>query len=627
MKKKILSCLYCLICFLLNGQNEHSIFDRTTQSKIEQICDLIIGTEYEQSLSLAETIKNDSLKYDFTLLLNTLINDGGDTSSLSDSIQLSNFGKIIHHLNHGYSLLSRESQNPEVFKHFSSALKLSRLEKSNYLEKVSLLGITDFYFKSLLKSNNEAFFFIQEFKKKATTRFDFLRLHINEVIFDLRSITFEVSISQSLVSDVQNEMNFIKQDANIRALYGTHIGNYYEATNDYKKAKELYQKTLNISKPKTYLRNISYRTLIRLSEISRKEGNYKQALIFLSEAKEFINPYDKRRSQYYLSLYSSKNYFKLNNYKEAYSELQLSNDLGDQLKFFDNKLKISDLHTKYQTAEKEKQIIEEQAKSTKNKNIAYTLGTSLLLLSVIALLTYRNTKRKQRIAEQEKELQIQKTTTVLKEQEINTINAMVEGQEKERLRLARDLHDNLGGTLAAVKMHIGNLQNNLGKSANPEELLEKANTLISEAYTSVRSIAHERNSGVMAKEGLLPAIQKLARKVSSTGGIHIEVQDFGLNERLSNHLEITIFRIVQELVTNIIKHADATEAQISLTQHDEELNIVVEDNGKGFKVGKLHERDGMGLGSIERRVEHLEGTMLVDSTPGKGTNIIIDLPI
>lgn len=204
---------------------------------------------------------------------------------------------------------------------------------------------------------------------------------------------------------------------------------------------------------------------------------------------------------------------------------------------------------------------------------------------------------------------------------------MVEGQEKERLRIARDLHDNLGDTLAAVKMHIGNLQLNLETSKNPKELLGKANELISEAYINVRSIAHERNSGVIAKQGLLPAIQKLASTISSSGGLHIEVHDFGLEKRLSNHLEITIFRIVQELVTNVIKHANASELQISLTQHEKELNIVVEDNGNGFVVGKLQEKEGMGLGSIERRVEYLEGTMHVDSTLEKGTNIIIDIPL
>jgi len=305
---------------------------------------------------------------------------------------------------------------------------------------------------------------------------------------------------------------------------------------------------------------------------------------------------------------------------KSLKHLKISNILKDSMDIKDQSKAIADIQEKYKTVEKEKQL-------AKNKNTILALIGTVFFISIIAFLTYRSIKRKQHIAEQEKELEIQKTTQILKEKEIETINAMVEGQEKERLRLAGELHDNLGSTLATVKMQVENLERNLEKVDDPKGLLSKTNTLINEAYQKVRRISHERNSGVMAKEGLLPAVQKLAKQISSSGKLKIEVQDFGLENRLSNHLEITIFRIVQELTTNIVKHAKATEASISLTQHDNELNIIVEDNGKGFKVGKLETKNGMGLGSIERRVEHLEGSMEVDSTIGKGTNIIIDLPI
>jgi len=132
---------------------------------------------------------------------------------------------------------------------------------------------------------------------------------------------------------------------------------------------------------------------------------------------------------------------------------------------------------------------------------------------------------------------------------------------------------------------------------------------------------------VIAKQGLLPAVQKLARNASVTSALNIEVQDFGLNERLENTLEISVFRILQELVTNIIKHAEASEASIAITQHEESLSIIVEDNGKGFTPLQIQKKEGMGLNSIERRIEHIEGTMEIDSTPGKGTSILIDIPL
>ena len=131
----------------------------------------------------------------------------------------------------------------------------------------------------------------------------------------------------------------------------------------------------------------------------------------------------------------------------------------------------------------------------------------------------------------------------------------------------------------------------------------------------------------MANQGLLPAIKRLAQKASSANNLTIDVQDYGLEERLDNSLEITIFRMIQELITNSIKHAQASEIHISLTNHDSLLNIIIEDNGKGFNPKKTRNKDGIGLRSIEKRVEHLEGTFEIDSTKGKGTNIIINLPI
>jgi len=206
---------------------------------------------------------------------------------------------------------------------------------------------------------------------------------------------------------------------------------------------------------------------------------------------------------------------------------------------------------------------------------------------------------------------------------------MISGQEKERQRLANDLHDNLGSTLATVKLHFEHLKNNRDnpKIENREELYSKTNNLLDEAYQKVRTIAHEKNSGVMAKQGLLPAIKNLAKKASNGNGLQIEVQDYGLDERLDNALEISIFRMIQELITNAIKHAEASEINISLTNHDSLLNIIVEDNGKGFDAKVLPEKDGMGLKSIEKRIEHMEGTFEIDSSLGKGTNIIINIPI
>ena len=151
--------------------------------------------------------------------------------------------------------------------------------------------------------------------------------------------------------------------------------------------------------------------------------------------------------------------------------------------------------------------------------------------------------------------------------------------------------------------------------------------LIEEAYQKVRTIAHTKNAGVMANQGLLSAVKNIAKKVSIPGKLKVEVIPFGLEERLENSLEIAIFRMIQEILTNAIKHAKATEIVIHLTQHDDSLNILIEDNGKGFNPKTIDKKEGMGLPNIEKKVEQMGGVFSIDSFEKRGTSIIIDIPL
>ncbi|WP_179345635.1 sensor histidine kinase [Winogradskyella ursingii] len=312
-------------------------------------------------------------------------------------------------------------------------------------------------------------------------------------------------------------------------------------------------------------------------------------------------------------------YAKRGNFKNAYLNSIKYTELTDSI----NRRELAKGIAKYENKELKSQNKATEASRKKIQNIALGLGGSLAVGSIFALLIYKNTKRKQKLAEQEKVLESQKLANALKEQELTAIDAMIEGQEKERQRIANDLHDDLGGLMATVKLHFNAL-----KDHNSPDLFDKTNRLIEEAYQKVRTVAHAKNSGVIAKQGLLRAVQQMADKVSTSNKIQIEVIDHGLDNRLENSLELTLFRITQELITNIIKHANATEATIHLTNHEHSINIMVEDNGKGFDASQITKKNkGMGISSIDKRVEHLEGTMTIESEKNKGTTIIIDVPL
>lgn len=226
-------------------------------------------------------------------------------------------------------------------------------------------------------------------------------------------------------------------------------------------------------------------------------------------------------------------------------------------------------------------------------------------------------------AEYENKIKDITLANIIKEQEIKSINALIEGQEKERLRIANDLHDDLGSHMATIKMYFSSF-----KDQDSKNLFDKTNTLIEEAYQKIRNIAHAKNAGVLAKQGLLKAVQDLARNISKSEQVNIKVYDNGLDQRLENSLELTLFRIIQELITNVIKHANATEVDIHLNEDEGMLNIMIEDNGQGFDVSQLTKNNkGMGLSSIDRRIEDLDGKMIIESQPNSGTSVIIDLPL
>jgi len=376
---------------------------------------------------------------------------------------------------------------------------------------------------------------------------------------------------------------------------------------------------------------INYRlpyNLINQANVARKQGDISKAIKLLHQADSI--PHSLYRKNVKIIIYDllMNDYEALGNTSEALRYSKLNMQYRDSVNVAAQNANI----TQFQAGEKEKQnlLLQNEVAKKKQQQRLLWIGSILAIIigSIIAILFQKNTKRKQRIAEQQREIEIQKTEKILRNQELTTIDAMLEGQEKERQRLASDLHDSVGATLSAAKLQFDHLAKNKSKLNELDEMFTKTGKLLDDAYTEVRSMAHSKNSGVLAKNGLLPAVQKLAKNASGTAKLQIDVQDFGLDDRLENSLEITVFRIIQELVTNIIKHANASEASISITQHEDSLNIIVEDNGSGFdhKQNVMND-NGMGLDSIERRVEHLEGSMEVDSSEGNGTTIVIDIPI
>ena len=215
---------------------------------------------------------------------------------------------------------------------------------------------------------------------------------------------------------------------------------------------------------------------------------------------------------------------------------------------------------------------------------------------------------------------------MLKQQELRS-KAIIDAEENERKRIARELHDGLGQQLSAVKLNMSSLDSSLElKTDEQRKMLQNALDIIDDSVKEVRAVSHSMMPNALVKSGLKEAIKEFVNRLGKTDHLKFDLQISGLNERLNTTIETIVFRVLQEIVNNILKHSKATIVTIQIIKDIEELTIIVEDNGVGFDVNTA-KSDGIGLKNLQSRIEYLHGTVNIDSHLQKGTTIIIELPI
>lgn len=259
-----------------------------------------------------------------------------------------------------------------------------------------------------------------------------------------------------------------------------------------------------------------------------------------------------------------------------------------------------------------------EQRDARTLRITILLLSIALLLALVALLSVifgRMQRARARIAEQDSRLQKMQVEELEQRQQLLTLEGILQGKEIERERIARDLHDRLGGHLSTVKLHL---------TAGAENVT--ANQLMDKAVEEVRRIAGDLRSEVLGRHGLAAALEEYASTVNSSDKLKVKVISHGMEQRPEATIETAVYYIAMELLTNVIRHAKATRVTVQLLRHGNNLNLLVEDDGVGFDPRLVQEK-GMGLGNVKRRVEALGGTLSIDSTPGKGTTMSVDLTV
>lgn len=263
------------------------------------------------------------------------------------------------------------------------------------------------------------------------------------------------------------------------------------------------------------------------------------------------------------------------------------------------------------------------------RNALIATAASLLLIAALIWLLLRARLQTTRLRAEQREAETRENiATLIRQGEAQVFHALFEGKEQERKRIATDLHDNLGSLLSTVKLYFSALESRLADlPPDSRDHLSTATRLMDDAVGEVRRIAHDLVNGTLVKVGLVAALEEMGRTIAQTGQTEVEVLSHGIRQRLDQETEIALFRVVQELLNNTLRHAAARHITIQLNRINGLLNLMVEDDGKGFDPNKVRRRDGMGLESIRNRVTGLGGKVNFDSQPGRGTTVVIEIPI
>ena len=398
--------------------------------------------------------------------------------------------------------------------------------------------------------------------------------------------------------------------------------NYTEAIQKLEKALAMFEEM------QVYANIAAAKNKLALAHLNLDQAN--NALDYAKSANEIaiqVNDEHLEMESYeiLINVYAMKGF-----YRKAYENHKKYYELTMTVRDKEREKRLDQLTTKYESLKKETKIkeltkaneiaqLESEKSKTQNRYIITVAIALVLLLATFILFLIGRLQLRKKMQAVTLKLHEQELSELEKTQKLLSAKFMIEGQEKERERLARDLHDDLGSQLAAIKLHT----ENLGTEQNPE--LDKTKQQINNAYEDVRRISHNLMPMSLSKAGLPSAIKDLSQNISSTKKLQIEVQSIGFERRLDSTTEIMLFRIVQEALKNIIHHADAQNVVIQLINDGNLLSLTIEDDGKGFDMDNIENSEGLGMKSMKSRVEFLNGKMDIRSEKREGTSIYVEV--
>lgn len=511
-----------------------------------------------------------------------------------------------------------------------------QLAAENYLEAKKLSEETGSLHNQRIANNNLGGIFIALEQHQKGKEYSERALAIAKELkndFAIASSLYNIATAETYLKQYDTALIHYRE---IEAI-GKRIGDYtsvldgwlgaagaYSGLKKYAEAQKNYDSVLHLSRTKEALEYELY-AYMGLADMYLRSGNYKAAHQPIEAG---ISIASKTGSRYELKdLYhkASEMEENVNNPSAALAYWKKFQQLNDSVINEKNKSDINLIEAKYDSEKKENLIIqlENEKKlhqlSIRQKNLLnYTLSAGAVILLVISILLYRNYQHKQK-------LQQQRITELETEKQLAATEAILKGEEQERTRLAKDLHDGLGGMLSGIKYSFQTIKGNMVMTPENQQAFERSIDMVDSSIKEMRRVAHNMMPEALVKFGLDTALRDFCNDINQSGVLQLNYQSIGVETAtIHQTTAITVYRIVQELINNTIKHAAAKTAIVQVTKSESSFSITVEDDGQGFDPAILQQSKGIGFANIQNRVNFLKGKMDVHSQPGKGVSVLIE---
>ena len=400
-----------------------------------------------------------------------------------------------------------------------------------------------------------------------------------------------------------------------KSMFYDNMANCYMYSNQFELAEEYFYKSLAIDSASGNKKQMSD-TYLNLGSLYNRQNKNEIAIQHFLHSIELSSATGYREGTYQAYFNLSDAYQKQGQPNEAIRSLRIGQKIKDSIFNESSEHKIAELETLYEIQKKEQQLTLQRAKIKQTNFLVWGLVALIGFIFAVGFSFYRRKQFQNKMAIQE---------AVMHEQTLATKSILM-AEENQRSRIAAELHDGVGQLISAAKMNLSAIENDLKfESEQQKSRFENLIKMVDEGCEEIRNVSHLMMPNAVSTKGLENALRKFVRQIDQqllSISLHIE----GVESDQPNHNDAVLYRVIQECVNNVLKHAQAKRLDISLMKSAEGIDITIEDDGIGYDTSSGRNKEGLGLQNIRSRIKYLNGSLEIDSRIGKGTLIVIHIP-